>query len=107
MKMIEKAQKAWGNAPDWVMTLAEEADRFGSKRAGIHIGYSRTMVSLVVHNKYKGPLDKMKANVESFLMQRACSLIGEIITIEACEERKRKDFNFRICKKCKEFKDAN
>ncbi len=49
----DKALSAYdGQVPDWVAELAAYADRFGQKQAGAAIGYSNSVVSMVV-NKSK------------------------------------------------------
>lgn len=78
---VEKVRAAWGDpAPDWVLALAEEADRTNSRQAGKLIGYSNAVVSYVLSNKYPGDLARVEQKVRGALLgvKVMCPVYGEI-----------------------------
>jgi len=82
----EKARDAHaGEPPDWIVALAELADRDGLKGAGLAIGYSGGLVSQVLANKYPGDLGKVEQKTRGALMGAtvACPEL-EVIDRKTC-----------------------
>lgn len=76
---IEKAQEAYqADPPDWVMALAERADRDGLKATGAAIGYSGAAVSLAINGKYTGDVDKVAEMTRGALLgaEVDCPILG-------------------------------
>lgn len=60
---------AWNNAaPDWIIELAALADQLALKGAGKRIGYTGSLVSTVLANKYTGDLKAVEGAVRGALM---------------------------------------
>lgn len=77
----EKAKDAWGVVPDWVLELAELADRSRLRGAATAIGYSVTAVSNVINNKYgAGDIDRIEQVTRGALMGVTveCPMLGPI-----------------------------
>lgn len=79
---VATARVSWGDRiPDWVLVLAEECDRLKSQRlAGQQLGYSATVINLVLKNAYVGDLAKVEGVVRGRFMGAivACPVLGEI-----------------------------
>ncbi len=76
---LEKARAAYGDdPPDWVLALAERADRDGLKATGAAIGYSGAAVSLAINHKYTGDLGKVAEMTRGALLgaQVECPIVG-------------------------------
>ena len=89
-----KASDAWGPAlPDWVIVLAETADVRGLIGAAKAIGYSGSLVSTVLANKYRGDLLKVAEMVRGALMGVTviCPRLDEM-TRDTCFEWQKKPF---------------
>ena len=72
---------AWNNeAPDWIVELAALTDLRKLKATGQRIGYTGSLVSSVLANKYKGDMDAVEAAVRGALMGLTvdCPAQGEI-----------------------------
>lgn len=80
LTFADKAAAAWAPAPDWVEELAAMADASGLKGAASRIGYTGSLVSGVLNNKYRGDLVAVEAAVRWSLMSLTvdCPVIGEI-----------------------------
>ncbi len=78
--MVEKAGDAWGDMPEWVSKLAGRADAKGLNAVAKEIGYSAATLSTVLHNKYRGDVDRVEAKVRGALMAETvmCPVYGEI-----------------------------
>lgn len=78
---VAKARESWGDSPDWIIALAEAANRDGLGEVGKRIGYSKSVVSQVLGNTYgKGNLPRVEAIVRGAYMAEVvgCPVLGEI-----------------------------
>lgn len=78
---VAKVALAWLETPDWIVALAEAADRDGLGEVGKRIGYSKSVVSQVLGNTYgKGNLARVEAIVRGAYMAEVvgCPVLGEI-----------------------------
>lgn len=78
----EKVTAAWGAPlPDWVDALAQFADAHGLNATGKAIGYSGSLVSQVLNNKYGGDVGLVEEKVQGALLGRTveCPRLGEMI----------------------------
>jgi hypothetical protein len=80
MSMVDKADVAWGSAPDWVRELAGLADREGLSGAGARISYSPATTSQVINRKYRGDLSRVEERVRGALMGLTvdCPVLGDL-----------------------------
>jgi hypothetical protein len=88
---LAKAKAAWGAAlPDWVETLALEANRTTSAKAARRIGYSGGLLTGVFGKKYNGDLVRVEAKVRGALMSATvvCPVVGEIGLDRCLNEQK-------------------
>jgi len=89
----DKTLAAWGGqAPDWVLALAQAADQGMSRRQlADMIGYSPAAISQTMSGKYRGSLDKLAASVRAGLMSDAvqCPVLGEISGERCLAEQRR------------------
>ncbi|PZA12438.1 transcriptional regulator [Rhodopseudomonas palustris] len=88
---IDVARAAWGDElPAWVEALALEAGRTSGVAAGKRIGYTGSLVSSVLANKYKGRLDLVEERVAGALMGAVvdCPILGEIARDRCLDEQK-------------------
>lgn len=78
--MSEKAAAAWGTAPDWIIALADLADREGLKGAANTLNYSVSVVSYVLNNRYAGDLARVEGTVRGALLGHTvdCPVLGVI-----------------------------
>lgn len=85
----EKAEAAWSPVPDWVSELAALADANGLKVAGERIGYTGSLVSGVLNNKYRGDLAGVEQRVRGALMglMVECPVLGEIDRSRCLQEQ--------------------
>lgn len=89
--MAQKALDGWGSPPDWVQELALLADREGLAKAGSRIGYSGSVVSQAINNRYdKGDLTRVEEAVRGALMglEVECPVLGPIGRNICLEEQK-------------------
>ncbi|WP_282093066.1 hypothetical protein [Epibacterium ulvae] len=71
---------------DWLQLLKAEVKRTSVKEAATRIGYARTSVSLVIHGKYPGKLDKVRAAVLAHLSdQIPCPVTGNPLSLSEIE----------------------
>lgn len=113
------ARAAWGEAmPDWVATLAREADATSQARAAELLGLSDSTVNTVLKNRYPAGTDRIASMVRGRLMQAtvACPVLGDLAT-DLCEEWQKKADRFfdtgqlrvrmyRACRACPSGKFA-
>jgi hypothetical protein len=88
---LAKAGAAWGDAlPDWVETLAHEANRTTSAKAARRIGYSGAVLSHVFSKNYPGDIARVEAKVRGALMSATvtCPILGEIGLDHCLNEQK-------------------
>ena len=92
---LQKAINAWhGAAPDWVIALAEEASRTSMAYAARRIGYSTSVVSAVIANKYKGDLGAVEGHIRGALLgdEVDCPVLGDIRKDKCMEEQAKPHF---------------
>lgn len=89
---LDVANAAWGaEMPAWVEALALEARRTSAAATAARIGYSGSVVSSVLANKYKGRIDHVRERVSGALMGVTveCSVLGEIARDRCIDEQSR------------------
>lgn len=87
------ARDHWGEKiPDWIVVLADEADRVGLAPTARRLGMSTSVVNETLRNKYKGRLDNVEAKVRGAFMGTVvqCPVLDEIATDLCLEMQKRK-----------------
>lgn len=79
---------------DWISELAAACERLGQKEVAKRIGYSPSVISQVLNNKYPGDLDRVQAQIEGVLMKRVvdCPVLGEI-TLDVCRGHQKRKFS--------------
>lgn len=110
---VDAARAAWTEGvPDWVARLAEECARTSQSKVAGRLGYSGSVVSGILHAKYKGSLDAVEEKVRGVLMgaRVECPALGSISTVSCREWRERAvDFSghnalrvkmYRACSGC-------
>lgn len=110
---LEKARRLWGkNIPDWVEGLAKACMASSQNKVAKAMGYSGSLISTVLANKYPGDLERVEA-VYRGIYERAvveCPEQGEM-TLNVCRDWRSKlsKFNpansqnvmmFRACRIC-------
>lgn len=77
---VARATAAWGEPPDWVIVLAQEAQRTSGAAAAKRINYSPATVSQVISNSYRGDIGRVAEMVRGALMEATvdCPVLGEI-----------------------------
>ncbi|MCW1842270.1 transcriptional regulator [Prosthecomicrobium hirschii] len=119
---VEKARAAWGDLPDWVLALAEEATRAGAAGTAKRLQYSPSVVSQVLARKYGvhgkgGDLETFEAVVRGALMGSTveCPVLGEIGR-DQCRREQSRPFTAsnstrarlrRACRTCPNCLDPN
>lgn len=90
MNFAQKAALAWSPPPDWVAELAKVADASGLKGAGASIGYTGSLVSAVLNNKYRGDLVAVEKAVRWSILSATveCPVLGEIARARCLEEQR-------------------
>lgn len=111
-----RAAERWhGDAPDWVMVLAQAADAYaargeGHNALGERLGMSGSAVSSIIGHTYPGSLRVVEAKVRGLLMGATldCPVQGTIAR-NVCAENQRMKFStahperarlHRACKTC-------
>jgi len=80
---VALAHKSWGAAaPEWVIVLAETADRTTQTSIAKRLGVSPTVINQALRNTYPSPLTKLEQKVRGELMGQMvdCPVLGEITT---------------------------
>lgn len=111
--MLEIARASWGgDAPDWVLRLAEACDQTSQSKVAARIDRSASVVSQVLRNRYPGNVGAVEEMVRGALMQAVvtCPALGTIPADECQVWRKRADLfvgtnslrvrMFRSCNRC-------
>lgn len=67
--------------PEWIAALSDFALKHGFRAAGDQIGYSPSVVSLVLAGRYPGRLDRVEAATRKVLIDgiRSCPVLGQIV----------------------------
>jgi len=90
---LENAREAFGDAlPDWIETLAQEANRSTATAVARRIDYSTAVVSSICRGNYKGDWGKVEAKVRGAFMGAIveCPVLGEIGRDRCLAEQKMK-----------------
>jgi len=78
---------AWGNdAPDWLRVLAEACDATSQSQVAKRIGYTNSMISSLLKDKYRGDLCAVEKAVRGALMAEKlrCPGLGQEIATNTC-----------------------
>jgi hypothetical protein len=78
---VEKATAAWGDKlPAWVLELAEACQKSNQSAVAKQLGYSSTVVSLILSNTYKGDVARVEQMVRGALMAETvgCPILGDL-----------------------------
>ena len=89
---LDNAIAAWGALPpDWIMALAEEANRTSGTDVAQRIGYSAAVVTSVLNNNYRGAMKTVEARVRGALLAEEveCPVIGAIRRDRCMDEQKK------------------
>ena len=75
-----RAIASWGTPPDWVLALADEAQRTTGAKAASRVGYSASTISQVLSNTYRGDIRRVEEMVSGALMKAVvdCPVLGRI-----------------------------
>lgn len=80
-RTVQRTTPAWGDEPpEWIAALFDFASKHGYRAAGDQIGYSPSVVSLVLAGRYPGRLDRVENAARKVLIDgiRACPVLGQI-----------------------------
>lgn len=91
---VAKATEAWGNIPEWVLSLAEACNAQTQAAVSRQLGYSAAVVSQVLSNSYqKGDIGRFEQAVRGALMAETvrCPVMGDL-SRNACVSWQRKPF---------------
>ncbi len=89
---VAKAKAAWGEQiPDWVLTLAEEANRTTAKAVADRVGYSAAVLSHVFSKSYIGDMQRVEEKARGVFMgmKVTCPVLGEIGRDHCLDEQKK------------------
>lgn len=94
MNNIQKAEKAWGKIPDWIMTLAAACDETSIRKTARQIGVSPALLSLTIRRSHHASLRFVEQVVREKLMQASvdCPVLGRI-SGAMCKKNQKKTFN--------------
>lgn len=119
MTQLMTAQGAWGaEMPDWIATLAQACIETSQNQVARRLGYSSTVVSLVLRNKYTGDIGNVETAVRGTFENLcvACPVLGEIPVIDCRNwQQKARTYSnensmrvrmFKACNRCPKRKDA-
>jgi len=115
--ILEKARAAWGgDMPDWVQRLAEEADRTSQNKVAKKLGYTASLISQIINNRYGAGTEIFEQVVRGRLMAETveCPGLRDDITKDVCLSwrDKARDYSghnalrvqmFRACRRCPRF----
>lgn len=89
--IAETARRAWGEPPDWIVALADSCDASNQTAVAALLGYSRTVVSLLVNNKYDRDLRAAERTIRRVLMRVVvhCPVLGDIPDADCAEHQAR------------------
>ena len=92
---VEKVRTAWGNAPDWVIVLAEACNLESQVGVARRVDYSASVVNAVLSNSYqKGDIARFEQAVRGALMAETviCPAKGDLPR-NACLSWQKKPFD--------------
>lgn len=87
---METMRAAWGpDAPDWIVRLAEEAERTSQAKAAVRIGRSPALVSQTLHRRYTGDMGVVEELVRARIMGALvrCPSLGDLALSECRDWR--------------------
>lgn len=92
--LVQRAASSWGEPPDWVLELAEQAMATSQGRVAKRIGYSGSVVSQVISNSYAGDLERVETAVRGALMHEVvgCPILG-VMARNRCLDWQAKPFS--------------
>lgn len=110
---LEKARRCWnGTQPDWVEGLAKACMQTSQNQVAKQMGYSGSLVSSVLANKYLGDMQRVEEVYRGVFEARTvnCPALGEI-GHDTCHKWRRKSVRlnpanaqnvmmFRACQSC-------
>lgn len=73
------------NARTWLTLLQEQVEKSSKQAVADELGVSRTVISLVMNEKYPASTDKIEERVNNLYSRLQCPHTGENITITACK----------------------
>lgn len=88
---LDKARAAWGDLPDWVMTLARACDASSQNKVAAKLGLSSGTVSRLILNGYNGDLAEMRRLTLARLVDDTveCEAFGAPIRPSQCLDYRR------------------
>lgn len=116
MSALDTAKQYWGEPlPDWIESLATEADLSSQNKIAIKIGKSPAAISQVLKKAYPGTIENIEAAVRANLMNGShdCPIFGTILIRECLDNQSRPFSNsgnpakirlFKACRNCKHNK---
>jgi hypothetical protein len=87
----DRALSSYGKLPDWIEALARAADSTTQSFIARDIGVSRTMINLLINNRYQRDRSRIEARVRQYLMQVECPVLGRIAG-EQCRDNQAKPY---------------
>lgn len=111
--VLTKTRDAWGgDAPDWVVALADACAESSQNKVAKRLGRSAPLVSQVLANRYPGNMEDVEARVRGVFMNGTitCPQLGEMSS-KACRDWRQKARRygnanmlrvrmFRACNRC-------
>ncbi len=93
VSFVEKCDLAWGVPPEWVAELAAYTDIHGLRKTASNIGYSASVISTVIGNKYGGDMRRVEAKVRGAVMGEmvSCPVLDQMAR-HLCLDWQRKPF---------------
>jgi hypothetical protein len=79
--LVEATRKAWGEQISaWQLLLAEMCDKTSQAKIATKLGYSASVISMVLKNKYPGDLKAVETAVQGAFLDVTveCPVLGEI-----------------------------
>lgn len=89
---VARARDAWGgDIPDYVLIVAEEANRSSISAVAKRVGYSAAVISEVIGNKYRGDMDRVVGTIRGALMgvTVSCPVLGDVGRNRCLDEQRR------------------
>lgn len=65
---VARAREGWGEAPDWVLVLAEACATSTQAAVAKQLGYSASAISATLVNSYRGDVGEIAERVRGLLM---------------------------------------